>query len=66
VYGYSTIIAIGTGIFIQTSFSVAQAKAGREKAPAATAFIALAQALGIMLTLALSGAILPDVPKGTI
>ena len=36
---------------------IVQAKAGREKAPVATAFIALAQALGIMLALVLSGAI---------
>jgi len=62
-------------MFIQTSFSVAQAKVPKNRASDAAGFIALAQNLGIVLALAISGAIfqnkaiaglqqiLPDVPR---
>ncbi|KAJ5716557.1 hypothetical protein N7493_008468 [Penicillium malachiteum] len=75
IYGYCALIGIGSGLFIQTSFSVAQAKNFRSRGSDATSFIALAQNLGIVLSLAISGAIfqnqalekleklLPDYPR---
>ncbi|RMD44861.1 hypothetical protein DV735_g318, partial [Chaetothyriales sp. CBS 134920] len=57
VYGYSVLIGIGAGMFIQTGFAVAQAKVPKERAADAAGFIALAQNLGIVLALAISGAI---------
>ncbi|KAJ9660037.1 hypothetical protein H2201_007078 [Coniosporium apollinis] len=78
VYGYSVIIGIGAGMFIQTSFSVAQAKVPKNRASDAAGYIALAQNLGIVLALAISGAIfqnkaiaglqqiLPNVPRGAL
>ena len=44
-------------MFIQTGFSVAQAKVSATRASDAASFIALAQNLGIMLALAISGAV---------
>jgi hypothetical protein len=44
-------------MFIQASFSVAQAKVSPSRASDASSFIALAQNLGIVLALAISGAI---------
>ncbi|KAJ5089071.1 major facilitator superfamily transporter [Penicillium argentinense] len=56
VYGFSALIGIGAGMFIQTGFSVAQAKAiGRESD--ASSFIALAQNIGITIALAISGTV---------
>ncbi|KAJ5191896.1 uncharacterized protein N7498_010881 [Penicillium cinerascens] len=57
VYGYSALIGIGAGMFIQASFSVAQAKVSPSRASDASSFIALAQNLGIVLALAISGAV---------
>ena len=44
-------------MFIQASFSVAQAKVTKDRASDAAGFIALAQNLGIALALAISGSI---------
>lgn len=44
-------------MFIQASFSVAQAKVPASRASDAASFIALAQNLGIVLALAISGAV---------
>jgi len=44
-------------MFIQTSFSVAQAKVSKDRASDAAGYIALAQNLGIVLALAISGSI---------
>ncbi|KAJ5669889.1 hypothetical protein N7462_010959 [Penicillium macrosclerotiorum] len=75
VYGYSALIGIGAGMFIQAGFSVAQAKVSTSRVADATSFIALAQNLGIVLALAISGAvfqnkavddlqiILPNIPR---
>jgi len=57
VYGYSILIGIGAGMFIQAGFSVAQAKVSPSRASDASSFIALAQNLGIVLALAISGAV---------
>ena len=65
-------------MFIQTSFSVAQAKVSKDRASDAAGYLALAQNLGIVLALAISGAvfqnkaidrlhrILPDVPESAL
>ncbi|KAJ5947957.1 major facilitator superfamily transporter [Penicillium verhagenii] len=57
VYGYSAMVGIGAGMFIQTGFSVAQAKVSALRVSDAVSFIALAQNLGIVLALAISGAV---------
>ncbi|MCJ1303209.1 hypothetical protein MMC08_006017 [Hypocenomyce scalaris] len=57
VYGFIVLIGIGAGMFIQASFSVAQAKVTKARAADAAGFIALAQNLGIALALAISGSI---------
>ena len=57
VYGYIVLIGIGAGMFIQTSFSVAQAKVPLKRISDAGSYIALAQNLGIVLALAISGAV---------
>ncbi|KAJ6155795.1 hypothetical protein N7470_006361 [Penicillium chermesinum] len=57
IYGYSVLIGLGSGLFIQASFAVAQAKVPRARASDATAFIALAQTIGIVLSLAISGSV---------
>ena len=65
-------------MFIQTSFSVAQAKVPLKRASDAGSFIALAQNFGIVMALAISGAVfqntaiknlqrlLPAVPPGQV
>ena len=74
VYGFSVLAGVGAGSFIQASFSVAQAKVGKEHIPVAIGFITCAQvgggtiALAIANTVFLNGAsnrisdILPIVP----
>ncbi|KAJ5222075.1 uncharacterized protein N7469_010962 [Penicillium citrinum] len=57
IHGYSALIGVGAGMYIQTSFSVAQAKVPPARASDAASFIALAQNLGITLALAISGAV---------
>jgi hypothetical protein len=51
------LIGIGAGLFIQASFSVAQAKVPHERMADSAGFISLAQNLGIVLALAISGSI---------
>ncbi|KAJ5272444.1 hypothetical protein N7478_007569 [Penicillium angulare] len=57
IYGYSVLIGLGAGLFIQTGYSVAQAKVPSSRASDASSFIALAQNIGFMLSLAISGAV---------
>lgn len=78
IYGFSIILAFGTGLFSQASFPVAQAKVRPSQVAPATAFIGCGQLVGIVLALTISntifinqatvkiGAILPDVPRGLI
>lgn len=51
------LLGIGAGMFIQASFSVAQAKVTKARAADAAGFISLAQNLGITLSLAISGSV---------
>lgn len=78
LYGYSVIAGLGTGFFVQTPFSVAQAKVEPHLVPQATAFISCGQISGITLSLSIAtsvfinqafdkiSGILPDAPPSTI
>ncbi|KAH8674637.1 major facilitator superfamily domain-containing protein [Tricladium varicosporioides] len=73
IYGYSIILGFGIGLWMQASFSVAQAIVTPHLIPSAVGFITCAQFLGITLSLAIANslflnksqtsisAILPDV-----
>ena len=58
VYGYTVLMGIGTGMFGQAGFSVAQAVVDIENVAPAIAFITLAQFVGITLSLAIANAVL--------
>ena len=78
VYGYATMIGVGTGMFSQAGISIAQAVVDDANVAPAIGFITLAQFSGITLSLALANAILlnesqseirrilPDVPLADI
>lgn len=78
VYGFTVLLGAGVGMFLQASFSVAQAVVNPENIAPAIAFITLAQFVGITLSLAIANAvllnasqakiqqILPDVPPADI
>lgn len=58
IYGYSILIGLGSGLYIQLSFSIAQAKVPAEAIGAATGFISFAQLLGPVLSLTIAGTVL--------
>ena len=65
VYGYSVLLAVGGGAFVQAGFSVAQAKVGQMKIPEAIGFITLGQILGATVSLAIADSIfLNDAARG--
>lgn len=78
IYGYSVVLAIGTGSFVQASFSVAQAKVKPHEIPLAVGFITCAQVGGVTIAVAIANSIflnqsthqirqiLPDVPLETV
>ncbi|KAH8177878.1 major facilitator superfamily protein [Sarocladium implicatum] len=78
IYGYTVIIGFGVGLWIQASFSVAQAVVEPAQVPSAVGFITLSQFAGITIVMAIAntlflneclqavGKILPDVPRETI
>ncbi|OOQ89032.1 MFS transporter [Penicillium brasilianum] len=57
IYGYTSFIGIGAGMFIQAGFSVAQAKVSTSRETDATSFMSWGQNMGIMISLAISGAV---------
>ena len=57
IYGFSVIMALGTGMFSQASFPVSQAKVSPSQVTLATAFIGCAQIGGIALALTVSNSI---------
>ncbi|KAL9008344.1 MAG: hypothetical protein Q9173_006520 [Seirophora scorigena] len=75
VYGYSILLAVGAGAFVQASFSVAQAKVQPHMIPLAIGFITAGQIGGITISLAVANsvflnkstsgirAVLPDIPE---
>lgn len=58
VYGFTVLMGVGVGMFLQAPFSVAQAVVGLENIAPAISFITLAQSVGITLALAIANAIL--------
>lgn len=57
VYGYTVLIGVGVGMWIQASFSVAQAVVDPGNVPAVIGFITLAQFLGNTTALAIANAV---------
>jgi hypothetical protein len=57
VYGYSSLIGLGVGMFVQASFSVAQAIVPPEEAPQAVGFITCGQIGGITIAIAVANSI---------
>ena len=78
IYGATVLVGIGSGLYIQLGFSVAQAKVPPEYIAAATGFISLGQLLGPVISLTVAGTVfvtsaisgiqdlLPDVPEAVI
>ena len=78
IYGYSVLLGIGAGGFVQASFSVAQAKVDPQMTPIAIGFITAAQLGGVTIALAIANsvflnesskaiaALLPHVPTSQI
>jgi len=66
VYGYSAILALGTGLFSQASFPVAQAKVESNLVSAATAFIGCAQIGGLTIALSIANSIFINVATNKI
>jgi MFS family permease len=58
IYGYSVLIGLGTGMFIQAGFAIAQAKVPKDQIAAATGFIALGQVTGPLIALSIAGTVL--------
>ena len=58
LYGYSILVGLGCGMFVQAGFSVAQAKVPPEQLGAATGFIALGQLIGPTISLSIAGTVL--------
>ncbi|KAI9752221.1 MAG: hypothetical protein M4579_005724 [Chaenotheca gracillima] len=54
VYGYTALLGAGVGMFLQASFSVAQAVVDAENIASAIGFITLAQFVGITFALAIA------------
>ena len=57
LYGFTVILAAGIGCFVQTSFSVAQAKVSNVERSESVAFIACAQLSGLALSFSVAYAI---------
>lgn len=78
VYGYSILLAIGSGAFVQASFSVAQAKVKPQMIPLAIGFITSGQITGVTIALAIANSIflngsakgiaqvIPNLPKADV
>ena len=57
IYGYTVLIGTGVGMWIQASFSVAQAVVDPENVAQAIGFITLAQFLGLNISLAIANSV---------
>ena len=57
VYGYSVVLGVGTGSFIQLSFTVVQGKVKKELLPVAIGFLTFAQLLGPTVALCIANAV---------
>ena len=57
IYCFSIFIGIGTGCFVQASFSVAQAKAEPSEVSSVVGFISCSQFIGITIALAIANTV---------
>lgn len=57
VYGYTVLIGAGAGSFLQAGFSVTQALLEPEEITDAVGFMSFGQSIGIVISLAIAGAI---------
>ncbi len=57
VYGYSVLIGMGTGSFLQASYGVSQALVPPEDIPNAVGFMSIGQSVGTVLFLSIAGTI---------
>ncbi|CAF9916252.1 MAG: hypothetical protein HETSPECPRED_002805 [Heterodermia speciosa] len=57
VYGYTVLLGIGAGSFLQASFGVSQALVAPEEIPDAVGLISVGQSIGIVISLAIAGSI---------
>ena len=65
VYGYSILLGVGAGSFVQLSFTVAQASVSKALVPIATGFCTFAQLAGPAVALAISNTVfLNEATKG--
>lgn len=60
IYGYSILVGLGAGMYVQAGFSVAQAKVPPQQLGAATGFIALGQLIAPTIALSVAGTVLID------
>jgi hypothetical protein len=61
IYGYTVLIAIGSGLAAQAAYSVAPAKVQPYQVPAAIGFINVAQIGGIVIALTISGTVFQNI-----
>ena len=61
IYGYTVLIAVGSGLSAQAAYSVAPAKVQPHQVPAAIGFINVAQIGGIVIALTVSGTVFQNI-----
>ncbi|KAF4815376.1 Efflux pump DEP3 [Colletotrichum tropicale] len=66
IYGYTVLVGFGIGIFIQASFSVAQAVADPKNVAAVIGFMTLAQYLGNTTALAIANSLFLNLAETTV
>lgn len=65
IYGFSVMIGIGTGLFCQASFSVAQAVDAKEHSPSSVCYIVSGQTTGMVISVTVANSIfLNEAEKG--
>ncbi|KAJ5980184.1 MFS drug efflux transporter [Penicillium waksmanii] len=57
IYGYSVLTGLGTGMYLQASFSVAQASVALDMVASASGFITCAQVVGTTIALAIANSV---------
>lgn len=57
IYGYSVLTGLGTGMYLQASFSVAQASVALDMVASASGFITCAQVIGTTIALAIANSV---------
>lgn len=57
IYGYLVLIGTGTGLFVQTSYAIAQAISLKIETEAAISFVMQGQLLGLIIGLSIAGSI---------